>query len=171
MIDPTTEEGLRQAGYDGFVTIGSLRETGFAGIPHQPGVYLALYPAEDRPRFLPVSPAATLGREDATIPVGELEDDWVDGALVIYAGMVGGKGKTATLRTRVEQYLDFGRGQKVRHRDGRAVWQIVRSSALVMCWLATPGADPWGKRKSLLTAFADRHGSPPFANRAGQSSY
>ncbi len=78
MIDPTTEEGLRQAGYDGFVTIGTLRETGFAGIPHQPGVYLALYPSEDAPRFLPVSPAATLGKELATIPVGELEDDWVE---------------------------------------------------------------------------------------------
>ena len=86
-------KGLRQAGYDGFVTIGTLRETGFAGVPHQPGVYLALYPSDEAPRFLPVSPAATLGREDATIPVGELEDDWVDGALVLYAGMAGGKGK------------------------------------------------------------------------------
>ncbi len=171
MIDPTTEEGLREAGYGGFVTIGSLREHGFAGIPDEPGVYLALYSSDDPPRFLPASPAATLGKELATIPVGELEEDWVDGAYVLYAGMAGGKGKPATLRTRIEQFLDFGRGQKTRHRDGRAVWQVVRSSALVICWQATPGADPWGKRNSLLSAFKDRHGGAPFANRAGQSQY
>ena len=171
MIDPTTEEGLRQAGYDGFVTIGALRENGFGAVPDHPGVYLALYPVDNPPRFLPVSPAATLGKELPTIPTGELEDDWIDDAYVLYAGSAGGKDKPGTLRTRIEQFLDFGRGEKVRHRDGRAIWQIVRSSALVICWQATPGADPWGKRNSLLTAFKDRHGSAPFANRAGQSQY
>ena len=171
MIDPTTEEGLRRAGYVGFVTIGALREAGLVAVPDEPGVYLALYPAAEEPRFLPVSPAAEIGRESATIPVGELEDLWVSGALVLYAGLAGGKGRSATLRTRIGQYLDFGRGQKVRHRDGRAVWQVVRSSTLIMCWLPTPGADPWGKRNSLLTAFRERHGSPPFANRTGQPAY
>jgi hypothetical protein len=167
IIDPTTEQGLRQSGYEGFVTIGALRESDFGGVPDQPGVYLALYASQDPPRFLPVSPAGEIAGESATIPVDELEDFWVPDALVLYAGMAGGKGKKATLRSRVEQFLDFGRGQKVRHRDGRAVWQIVRSSTLLICWLPTPRADPWGKRKSLLNAFAERHGSPPFGNRAG----
>lgn len=171
MIDPTTEDGLRRAGYEGFVTIGALREHGFGQVPDHPGVYLTLYPSEDAPRFLPVSPAGEIAGESATIPVDELEEFWVPDALILYAGMAGGKGKKATLRSRVEQYLDFGRGQKVRHRDGRAVWQIVRSSMLVMCWLPTPRADPWGKRNSLLTAFKDRFGSAPFANRAGKSPY
>jgi len=171
MIDPTTEDGLRRAGYEGFKTVGALRESGLAGIPAQPGVYLTLTLSEDPPRFLPISPAGTIAGESATIPVHEIEDNWVPGALVLYAGLAGGKGKTATLRSRIGRFLDFGRGQKVRHRDGRAVWQIVRSSTLVMCWLPTPGADPWGKRKTLLTAFADRYGSAPFANRAGQSQY
>ena len=171
MIDPTTEEGLRRAGYEGFATIGALRESGLAGVPAQPGVYLALTLSEDPPRYLPISPAGTIAGESATIPVDELEDSWVPGALVLYAGLAGGKGKTATLRSRIGQFLDFGRGRKVRHRDGRAVWQIARSSTLVMCWLPTPRADPWGKRKSLLTAFADRHGSAPFGNRAGLSPY
>ncbi len=171
MIDPTTEDGLRQSGYEGFVTIGALREHGFGQVPDHPGVYLTLYPSEHRPRFLPASPGGEIAGESATIPADELEDFWVPDALILYAGMAGGKGKKATLRSRVEQYLDFGRGQKVRHRDGRAVWQIVRSSTLVMCWLPTPRADPWGKRQSLQTAFKERYGSAPFANRAGQSQY
>lgn len=168
-IDPTTEGGLRRAGYEGFVTIGALREHGMEQVPDQAGLYLTLYPTEDPPRFLPVSPAGEIAGESATIPVDELAEIWVPDALVLYAGMIGGKGKNATLRTRVEQYLDFGRGRKVRHRDGRAIWQIVRSSMLVMCWLPTPGANPWGKRNSLLTAFKDQYGSAPFGNRAGRT--
>lgn len=171
MIDPTTEAGLRQAGYDGFLTVGSLRDSGLDQVPDQPGVYLMLYGSQEPPRFLPVSPAATLGRESATIPVGELEDLWVPGALVLYAGLAGGKGKAATLRSRIGQFLDFGRGQKTRHRDGRAVWQIARSSTLVLCWLATPGAEPWGKRNTLLKAFRAQHGSPPFANRLSRPDF
>ena len=171
MIDPTSQEGLRQAGYEGFVTIGTLREEGLLKVPAHAGVYLALYPSNDPPRFLPVSPAATLGRQEATIPVGELEEDWVEEAYLLFAGSAGGKGKSATLRSRLQHFLDFGRGQKVSHRAGRAIWQIVRSSTLQICWQATAGGDPWGKRNSLLTAFKRQHGSAPFANRAGLSRY
>ena len=56
-IDPTTEEGLRRAGYQGFTTIGALRESALAGVPAQPGVYLVLYPSEEPPRFLQIGRA------------------------------------------------------------------------------------------------------------------
>ncbi|NNG02671.1 MAG: hypothetical protein HKM95_01040 [Inquilinus sp.] len=163
MIDPTSRESLRAAGFEGFVSVGSLREAGLAPVPERRGVYLLLAEASaEPPRFLPVSPAG--GGLAATQPAGELEERWVPGAIVLYVGRADGK---ATLRSRVGQFLDFGRGKRTGHRDGRAVWQIPRSAGFVLCWQTVSGKSAWGRRRSILEAFREGFGRLPFGNARG----
>lgn len=160
----TTVPGLRRAGFEGFVSVGSLRESDCAAVPEAPGVYVMLLPDGGKPRFLPASPAARLKGEDATVSIVELEENWVPDTALLYVGKAGGRGSTATLKARIRQYLDFGRGRPVGHRVGRYVWQLAGSSMLILCWKATEDSAVWATEAAVLDAFRARHGTLPFAN-------
>lgn len=159
-----TVEVLRQDGFEGFVTVGHLRESECADVPESPGVYLMLMPDDAAPRFLPASPAARARGEDSTVSIAELEENWVPDALVLYVGKAGGRGSTATLKQRIGKYLDFGRGRQAGHRAGRYVWQLARSGALVMCWKPTDDAAVFSTEAAVLETFQARHDTAPFAN-------
>ncbi len=160
MTDLTTSEGLRAAGFEGFVAVSALRQSGLAAIPDRPGVYVVLRRATEGPRFLRASPAGQPGGRDPSVPPTDLEGHWLLDAEILYVAQAGGRG----LCHRIGQFLDFGRGMKTAHWGGRLVWQLAGSGALELCWQAVPGRSPWGRKNALLSAFQARHGTLPFAN-------
>lgn len=164
MIDFTTIEGLRIEGFEGFATVRALREDRCSTVPEDRGVYMTLTQSGFVPRFLTTSPAGHFKGEDPTVSVPELQENWVRGAIIINIAKAGGPGIVATLKSRIKQYLAFGRGVRAGHRGGRYVWQIEDSERLTICWKPTPNEVPREVKKTLISSFADFYGKFPFAN-------
>jgi len=93
-----------------------------------------------------------------------LKAKWVSKAAVVYIGKAGGKRGHAALRSRIQQYLAFGRGEPVGHWGGRYIWQLKDSKDLLLCWRPTPRSDPRQWEKKLLRQFEETCGKLPFAN-------
>ena len=163
MIDFSTIAGLREAGFAGFASVQALWEARCKSIPEQQGVYLTVAQSGLVPKFLAESSAG----KGFTVPVSELEESWVSGAIVLYIGKAGGQEWKATLRTRIKQYLAFGRELSVSHRGGRYVWQIEEAQQLMICWKPTLEKDPREVEKVLIGAFKQVYGKLPFANLQG----
>ena len=163
MIDFSTIAGLREAGFAGFASVQALCEARCKSIPEQQGVYLTVAQSGLIPKFL----AESLAGQDFTVPVSELKESWVPGAIVLYIGKAGGQKWKATLRARIKQYLAFGRGLSISHRGGRYVWQIEGAQRLVICWKPTPEKDPREVERVLIDAFKQVYGKLPFANLQG----
>ena len=161
MIDFSTIAGLREAG---FASVQALCEARCKSIPEQQGVYLTVAQSRLVPKFLAKSPAGHFKGKDPTVPVSELKESWVPGAIVLYIGKAGGQKSKATLRARIKQYLEFGRGIPVGHWGGRYVWQIDEAQRLMICWKPTPEKDPREVEKVLIGAFKQVYGKLPFAN-------
>lgn len=97
---------LETVGFRGFVRGDQLPQRR-GDIPQQPGVYLAMRPAGKAPIFLPENPAGHFKGRDPSMPVAWLEEQWVEGAEVVYIG------RTKNLGTRAKQHLRFGQGRAV----------------------------------------------------------
>jgi hypothetical protein len=102
-------EGLRTAGFEGFVTFRELRGGKIADVPQTGGVYVVLHPKPDRPVFLDASPGGRFKGKDPTVPVDVLRDRWNKGTSVIYIG------KGDQLRRRIKEFMRFGAGDPIGH--------------------------------------------------------
>lgn len=119
---------------------------------------------KEKPVFLEKSVGGFFKGSDPTVPVQELHDNWVDGPIVLNIGKAGGGGGSATLRSRLKQYMDFGAGKPVGHRGGRFIWQLAVADKLQVCWMPTPNEEPKIVEGRLIQAFKLRYGKRPFAN-------
>ena len=127
-IDFTTFEGLKAAGFTGFRSVAYLRDGGLKEVPDAPGVYMVCCEPDIRPQFRIVSVGGRYQDRDPKVPVGELERNWVQGAVVLNIGKAGGASSNITLRERIRLYLAFGAGRRVAHRGGRYIWQSQTAS-------------------------------------------
>lgn len=159
-------EEIKKAGFEGFVPILDLLQQGYKAIPRVPGVYFILRNNPVPPTYLKISPAYWLDGKDPTEPFSILEQNWVDGAIVIYIGKAGNiEGKT-TLRERLKSYMHFGIGKKARHRGGKYIWQLKDSEELLVCWKQIVDEEPVNVETRLIRDFKEQHnGKRPFANR------
>ena len=174
-------EDIEKLGFVGFVRIGSLQDRISRDvIPDEKGVYLVLKAddeaddktddrADDKAddeahRFRSRSTGGHFKGKDPTVPVTTLKDRWVKNTVVLYVGKAGGQESRATLRSRIEQYVRFGRGQPVGHRGGRYIWQLEDSDELVLCWKPTPRSEPRTLEKKIIKEFETESGQMPFAN-------
>lgn len=155
-----TEAGLRQVGFDGFVSFASLLDDGLRRVPCDPGVY-AVVSNGDVPRFAQDSSGGEFKGRDPSVPISELQHRWLSGSAVIYIG------KAKQLRRRIGQFARFGRGEAVGHWGGRLIWQLVDPGELRIAWLYTPEQDPRHVEIELLSTFIARFGKRPFANLTG----
>ena len=122
-----------------FDSIDSIREAGFDG-------------------FAPVS--ALRASNCCEVPH---EPGWIENTAVLYIGKAG-PGRTATLKSRLQAYIQFGQGRPVGHRGGRYIWQLLHSCDLVVCWKATGSLSPRDVEKELIREFEVRYRELPFAN-------
>ncbi len=164
MLDLSMRDSIQAGGFTGFRTVTHLRDTGLKEVPDLPGVYMVLAEPDLVPRFLPVSVGGHFKGKDPTVPIPELEANWVPGAIVLNIGKAGGSGTRATLRRRINQYLRFGSGKPVGHRGGRYIWQLEGPDQLVLCWKPTLEEEPRDVEAKLIATFREMYGKRPFAN-------
>lgn len=164
VIDFRSQQGISSLGFRGFVPVVHLQATGCAEVPKERGVYLVLRDAKESPVFLKRSVGGFFKGVDPTVPVRTLQQQWVDDAIVLNIGKAGGGVASATLKSRLKQYMDFGAGRPVGHKGGRYIWQLAGWNWLQVCWLPAPDEDPRSVERRLLQAFKAQYGKRPFAN-------
>jgi len=111
-------DSLRSAGFSGFVSIRELRECKLQCVPGKRGdmgVYLVLRVQEDVPVFIERSTGGHFKGRDPSVAINVLASNWVQGTSVVYIDKAGAPGKSATLRSRLRQYLSFGTRRVVGH--------------------------------------------------------
>ena len=149
--------------FSGFVSVPIARGwPRMEAIPDKPGVYGVLRMNNCPPKFLRKSTGGRFKGKDPSVSIPTLRKKWVENASVLYVGQSGGKGGDATLRSRIERYLDFGKGENVGHWGGRYIWQLEEANDLLLCW--KPSSDPRGLEKRLIGKFEKIYGRLPFAN-------
>jgi hypothetical protein len=157
---------IKKYGFQGFKTIASLKSDGYDDIPKQKGVYLVIRNSEQPVVFLNESIGGRFKGRNPTIPVEELKSQWVNAACVVYIGKAGREGSKATLRSRLKQYMEFGKGRDVGHWGGRYIWQIQDSDDFLIAWKPLTNEEPDTIESALIEEFRNKFGKRPFANLA-----
>lgn len=160
----TNVDSLRQVGFEGFKTIGELRDSRLAEVPRLPGVYVITREDRTAPVFLPVSTGGWFKKKDPNVGQEILVANWVKETPVIYVGKAGSSTGAATLRSRLKQYFDFGNGKAVGHWGGRFIWHLPDSGKLKVGWMPTPGKEPVEVEQEMIREFTKHYGARPFAN-------
>jgi hypothetical protein len=158
-------EAIKNEGFEGFLSIRRLRMTGLREVPDQMGVYLVLRVAPEAHEFLERSPAGHFKGQDPTVAIEKLHAHWIDGAIVLNIGKAGAPGGSATLYSRLKQYLEFGAGKPVGHRGGRLIWQLKDAQDLLVAWKVIESGIPREVEREYIRLFKDANeGRRPFAN-------
>lgn len=152
-----TRGSLEAAGFVGWVTFETLTSE-LAEVPQTGGVYVVIQAAGAGPDFLDSNPGGRFKDRDPTVDASALEANWVDGAEVVYVG------KADNLRRRLRQFAQFGAGKPIGHWGGRLIWQLARSTELLVAWRETPGEVPKEVETAMLSEFRAVYRKPPFAN-------
>ncbi|MBP2452375.1 hypothetical protein [Mycolicibacterium lutetiense] len=158
-----TREGLTAYGFEGFVPFAALPT---AGVPQdKPGVYCVIRPSTDEPIFRPISPAGHFKGKDQTVPLADLNKQWVQGATVVYIGKacLGGK-EDRSLWKRLDEFRRFGHGERIGHSGGKRIWQLADSASLLVGWKETADDEAERTERRLIEAFRRHYGRLPFAN-------
>lgn len=156
-------DSLREAGFAGFKSVRDLWND-CSCIPNERGVYVVLNPTCSNKAFLPKGVGGYFKGTDPNVSLSKLDFKWIQDCHVLYIGQAGGNGSSATLRKRLKQYLDFGKGKPVGHKGGRYIWQLKHHNELVMAWRVLRTDDPSFVENQLLSAFCNQYGKLPFAN-------
>lgn len=123
-------------------------------------MYVVYYSGSTPPVYLKRNPAGTF-RGDPSVLREALDANWVTGARIVYIG----KANHGRLRTRLMEFIDFGRGGKRRHWGGRLVWQLALPEELVVAWRVVPREIvPSNVESQMIAAFRADWGKAPFAN-------
>jgi len=154
---------IKEMGFTGFKTIEQLWNDSSC-LPNEKGIYLILNPDCSQREFLPKGVGGYFKDKDPNISVSELSTNWVDNCHVVYIGQAGGNSSSATLKKRLKQYLDFGKGKPVGHYGGRLIWQLANHKNLIVAWKVTRTTDPREEESVLISDFHDFYGKLPFAN-------
>jgi hypothetical protein len=162
-IDFNDIENIKKHGFLGFQSIGSLYEKP-SSITKQMGIYMVLNISQKEPKFLEKGSGGFFKDKDPNVSIKILEEHWVKNSLVVYIGKAGSKNGSATLRSRLIQYLKFGHGKNVGHYGGRFIWQISNPEHLVLCWKPLSEIEPREEEVLLIKAFFNQFGKRPFAN-------
>jgi len=155
---------LREHGFEGFLSVATLRDSRCLEVPAERGVYMVVRDYDGPPEFLARSVAPVFRGQAPSLPLEALNQRWVAGALVLYIGRARGPGVRSLLQQRVKRYIRFGQGRVVSHYGGRLIWQLRDHRSLLFAWLPTPEEDPVAVEARLQAAFVERHGALPFAN-------
>jgi len=154
---------LRNEGFSGFKTVSKLFSDS-SMIPDLKGVYLVLYLNKEPVQFVSIGTGGHFKGQNPNVPVSYLNEKWINSTIVVYIGKAGKEGGSATLKTRLKQYLRFGQGKNIGHWGGRLIWQIEKHEELVICWKSSINEDPRSYESGLIQQFVHRYNKRPFAN-------
>lgn len=132
--------GLRAQGFEGFVPMGDLD---LLDVPTTPGIYAVLRDGDDHPEVAENNVGGWFKKKDPTIPRELAAVRLLPGVQLLYLGKASlGTRATRGLRTRVEEFLRFGRGLPVGHWGGRLIWQLHQPERLLLAWKIIEDDDP-----------------------------
>jgi hypothetical protein len=154
---------IHNLGFSGFYPIGDLWADQSV-IPAKKGIYVVIRSSDDPPVFLQKGAGGFFKQRNPNLPVAELAGRWIAGCKILHVGKAGGYLSSATLRSRIKQYLDFGKGKPVGHRGGRLIWQLEHHSKLLVAWKALTQTDPREEERRLILEIYHFYGQLPFAN-------
>jgi len=138
----------------------ALADDKFRQIPLGGGVYFVRVDKSFKPHFINPGTGGYFRGRDPDVSVKTLNDNWVDGAKILYIG------KSNDLRQRIRQYVAFGSGRPAPHRGGRYIWQIKDAmNILSVYWVDDP--NPRGREQTEIKKFKNKYGRRPFANLLG----
>jgi hypothetical protein len=158
------QKSLIAAGFEGFVSTTSLRDSRCSEVPNRSGVYMVTRKSSEPPKYARKSQGGHFKGKDPTVSPIELELNWVPTAFVMYIGQAGGGGSQSTLRKRLWSFMRFGAGEPVGHWGGRLIWQLEDCSKLTLCWKPTGIIDARSYESELIAGFTRMYGARPFAN-------
>jgi addiction module HigA family antidote len=155
---PLGRNELKEQGFDQFLTVSDVASGAVDKLPRRPGTFVVLRESCEPPAFLECSPAGHFKGKDPTVPREVLERKWVDGSHLLYIGQT----TDQDLRTRLHDFVEFGRGRRVGHWGGRLTWQVDGADKFCIGW--REDENPRDAERELLTEFRDIYGKLPFAN-------
>jgi hypothetical protein len=160
----TKLETIKSEGFLGFKTVKQLWQS-HEEIPNEKGVYLVINPSPQICTFLEVGVGGYFKNKNPNVLIEELNKNWVNDSHIVYIGRAGGGSSSATLRRRLKQYLDFGKGKpNVGHYGGRFIWQLENHAELIFAWKPLKSEDPSIIETALLNEFRAHFKKLPFAN-------
>lgn len=166
MVDFNDINNIREFGFTGFRKIRDLNLDPSI-IPDKRGIYFVLIDNPKAPAFIIPGNGGHFKGKNPNVSIEELKNNWVINSRVVYIGKAGGSDSSATLRSRLKQYLKFGQGKPVGHWGGRYIWQIQDSESLIICWKHIPVEEPRTAESLLIAQFVSSYGKRPFANLTG----
>lgn len=147
------------------MTIGSLRDNGFAELPTEKGIYIIKRPDDFEVKFSKDTIAISQYRGRSLLyDIKTLEDKYtnVQNKDILYIGKAGGKGG---LKKRLLQYIKSGYKKYNNHRGGRAIWQIEKCDELIVDFYCCDNCEEEEKR--LLKEYKEHNKTYPLANWRG----
>ncbi|MBL7889422.1 MAG: GIY-YIG nuclease family protein [Bacteroidia bacterium] len=147
---------IKSLGFTGFKKMGDLFQDSSV-LPDSGGVYLVLNIENTPIEFLTVGTGGHFKGKNPNIPILELKANWVENTKVVYIG------KATSLKSRLKQYLSFGKGKNIGHYGGRLIWQLKYSNDLVVCWKVMK-TNPREFEAELIRQFKSNFNCRPFAN-------
>ena len=157
-------DDLKKYGFQCFKAISSLKSYGYDEIPKEKGVYMVIRESKAPIIFINESIGGHFKGKNPTVSIEELNTQWVNNTFVLYIGKAGGMNSKATLRSRLRQYLEFGKGRDIGHWGGRYIWQIQESDNLLIAWKPLLNEEPESVETTLINEFRSKYGKRPFAN-------
>jgi hypothetical protein len=153
---------IKSAGFTGFKRISELWED-HSCIPKETGVYLVLNTSNSKIDFLEAGSGGWFKGKNPNVSLEELRARYSN-SLTVYIGKAGSESNKATLRSRLKQYVDFGKGKAIGHWGGRYIWQLSNAKDLIICWKVVTGINPAEVESALISKFKQQFGVRPFAN-------
>lgn len=163
-IDESDLEIFKPDSFSGFITVGELRECSLSQVPEEPGVYLLLRGSDDEVEFLDKSRGGHFKGKDPAVSSQELERAWIRDTKIMYIGKAGKPEGEANLRSRLRQYISFGKGSATAHWGGRYIWQLADADELIVCWIIADAYRARNLEIQMLRSFENKYGKLPFAN-------
>lgn len=162
-MDFNNIEDLKREGFTGFKKFNDLFSDSSI-LPDLKGVYLVLYLKQEPVKFVSIGTGGHFKGKDPNVPISYLKEKWINDVTVIYIGKAGKEGGCSTIKSRLKQYLSFGRGKNIGHWGGRLIWQIQDAGELILCWKALKDIDCRLYESFLLQQFYINYKKRPFAN-------
>ena len=156
-------DSIKESGFNGFKKISDLKLNSTI-IPKIKGVYLVLRPNKNKVEFIEIGTGGFFKNKNPNVDISKLTDKWNEDAGIVYIGKAGGENSSATLQSRLKQYLNFGQGKKVGHWGGRYIWQIKNIDDYIICWKELPDEEPRIIEMKLIDLFRQKFNNFPFAN-------
>jgi len=157
--------------FSGGVSVRELQASRCKELPRTQGVYLIVRNSTAAPDFLETSVGGWFKGKNPTMDLDTLRGKWVADSPIVYIGKAGGDGSSATLNSRLWQYMQFGLGKDIGHWGGRYIWQLADNQDLAVWWVATD-RDAETVESELLAEFLGIHKRLPFANlKVGRSPF